>query len=645
MSRRTSSSQRSVFPVLDDGLIGILHTHDADDGLDDALARHDPAELHIGSFLGNFTARRIRIVGIGLMMVFGVLVARVGMWQIVDGESYRLIADRNRTRTKVIIPDRGVLFDRNGQLLAWNTPNFRAIAVWEDFSDDTLLRAKQCAEIAILLGVAPEDCDKRYRMANGQATFVLADDIPYAAAMAYLAEHGNDARITVELASERSYITHAIPTLSHVLGFTGAITPDEYEVVKTEGYRRFDTMGKIGLEAQYESVLRGTPGVDVVEVDSQGRPLRTLEKTDAINGTNITLSLDAGFTAAIEQILSEHLQNADIKRAAVVVTNPQNGEVLALVSYPSYDANLFSHGISQDAYRALVDDDNAPLFPRATQGEYPSGSTIKPVYAAAALMEGIITPQTSFLSTGGVWAGNRFFPDWRKAGHGPTNVYHAIADSVNTFFYVIGGGTGDFQGLGRDRLQEYANRFGFGFPSGIDLPNEADGFFPTETWKQEVKGERWYIGDTYNVAIGQGDFLATPIQINRSTATFANGGMLISPHLVKDFDSEMTRIVPKDIATVIRDAMRETVRSGSATIMRDLAEPVAGKTGTAQWATGKAEHTWFTGFGPFDNPQIAVTVLVEQGGNAYFTTPIAKDIFAWWFANRFTQEIDPHSGT
>lgn len=635
--RKRPRHDRSVFMLTDDDSVGLLSTQESDDRFDDALASRAPAELATGSYVGNFTTRRRNIVGIALLIgAFGLLTLRVGDWQIVHGEMYRTIADHNRTRTKVVVPDRGVIFDRNGQMLAWNTPNFHAVASWTDIPKDQMLRAQWFGDIGTTLHVSADDFEARYQAAEPDTTFVLADDVPYDNAVAYLAEYEDDARLSVELASERSYITHAIPTLSHVLGFTGSIAEDEYASVKAQGYRRFDRIGKLGLEEEYESMLRGSPGVETIEVDAQGNALRTLEKTDAINGTNITLSIDAGFTAAIEGILAHHLENAEVKRAAVVVTDPRNGEVLALVSYPSYDANLFSRGITQTEYTALLNDPNAPLFPRATQGEYPSGSTIKPVYAAAALMEGIITPSTTFLSTGGVWAGNRFFPDWRKTGHGDTNVYHAIADSVNTFFYIIGGGTGDFEGLGRDRLQTYTNLFGFGAPSGIDIPNEADGFFPTEEWKREVKGEPWYIGDTYNIAIGQGDFLATPVQINRSTATLANGGIMMTPHILKDAPSHATRIVPEDIADVIRDAMRETILHGSAPIMQDLAQPVAGKTGTAQWATGKAEHTWFTGFGPFNDPQIAVTVIVEQGGNAYFTTPVAKDIFAWWFANRYT---------
>ncbi len=632
---RKPSHNPRVFALLDDDTIGHLSDSDADATFDDSLSGRSTAELALGTYVGNFAAKRVRRIGIAVLLcTFGVFLFRIGSWQVVHGEEYRAIADNNRTRTKTVLPNRGVMTDRNGVVLAWNTPAFHLVANRADIPENPDARRERFTQIAAELDVSADDFEEKYLEANGDQTVLLSDAVPYTAGLKFLSRPNMFIGMTVELASTRTYLTDAIPTLSHVLGFTGTIDTETYDAMKSLGYRRFDSIGKQGLEETHEKELRGTPGVEVTEVNAQGQTIRTLEKTDAIDGENLTLSIDARLTAAIEYILEKHLAAAPVKRAAVVVSNPKNGEVLSLVSYPAFDANLFARGITQEEYSALRDDPNAPLFPRATQGEYPSGSTIKPVYAAAALMEHVITPATSFLSTGGLWLGTRFFPDWRKGGHGVTNVYHAIADSVNTFFYTIGGGTDAFQGLGLERLMQYAALFGFGSPTGIDLANEADGFLPTKAWKESVKGEPWYIGDTYNVSIGQGDFLATPLQINRSTATFANGGTLMTPHLLKDAEPVGVKIVPDDVDTVIRDAMRQTVVNGSATSMQDLPEAVAGKTGTAQWATGRAEHTWFTGFGPFDDPTIAVTVIVEEGGNGYYSTPIAKDIFAWYFGNR-----------
>lgn len=636
---RKKTHDKRIFSLLDDDAIGILSYSDDDATFDDSLSGRSTSNLPAGTFIGNFAARRIKRFGIALLCAtFGAFLFRIGIWQIGHGEEYRQIADNNRTRIHTILPNRGVMMDRNGLLLAWNTPAFHLIANRGDLPEELTQRTERFIAVAQTLSVSPDTFEERYQKAKADQTVLLSDAVPYNAALAFLSHSSDYPGMSVELASTRTYNTNEIPTLSHILGFTAPINDDEYIKVKKLGYRRFDSIGKQGLESSHESELRGIPGIEITEVNAQGNAIRTLQKTDALHGADITLSLDAGFTAAIENILNIRLANAEIKRAAVVVTNPINGEVLSLLSYPSYDANLFARGITQSEYTTLLNDPNAPLFPRATQGEYPSGSTIKPVYAAAALMEKIITPSTSFLSTGGIWLGGRLFPDWRHAGHGQTNVYHAIADSVNTFFYTIGGGTPEFEGLGLERLMQYAILFGFGSKTGIDLPNEADGFLPSKIWKESTKGEPWYLGDTYNISIGQGDFLVTPLQMNRSTAAFANGGTLMTPHLTKDAVPEGVKIIPDDVDVVIKNAMRQTVTNGSSMSMNDLALPVAGKTGTAQWATGKDEHTWFTGFGPFEDPTLAVTVIVEQGGGNYYATPIARDIFEWYFANRQPKE-------
>lgn len=636
MNRARTPHDHRVFPIIDDVHIGAISRGEDDPTFDDSLSGRASSDLSAGSYIGNISTKRAKRFGIGLLaLVFGILLLRIGNWQIVHGADFRSVADNNRIRTHIVLPNRGVITDRNGVLLAWNEPQFHLVAVRALLPTNSDERAARFSAIADILHIPVDSFETRYQESlSTDHTILLFDDVPYDDAVRYLSQHGSTTDILVELAARRAYVTNDIPTLSHVLGYTGTIHADEYDALRADGYRRFDTIGTQGIEKQYESLLRGTPGIERTEVDAQGHDLRRLEKSDAVEGTNLQLSLDARLTAAVEYIVEDHLQNAEVKRAAVVVSSPSTGEILSLVSYPSYDANMFTGGISHTDYRALMDDPNAPLFPRATQGEYPSGSTIKPMYSAAALMEGIITPTTTFYSTGGIWLGARLFPDWRSAGHGPTNVTHAIADSVNTFFYIIGGGNEAFQGLGLERLMQYAGMFGFGAKSGIDLPAEGSGFLPSKAWKEATKGEPWYVGDTYNVSIGQGDFLVTPVQMNRATAVFANGGNLVTPHLVKDAPVESTKIVPDDVLAVVRDGMRKTITYGSATILQSLPVTSAGKTGTAQWATGRAPHTWFTGFAPYENPEIVVTVIVEEGANSYFTTPIARDIFEWYFVNQ-----------
>lgn len=635
-------SRPRIFPLLDDESIGVLE-HARHDGIfDDVVAGHVPSHLTSGSFLGNLMKKRARTLSVGLLtLVFGLFLARIGSWQILHGEEYRHLADNNRTRTKVLLPDRGVITDRHGVLLAWNEPRFHLLVIQGLISKNPEERAARFQKVAAALAVPDTDFERRYQDAlPTDQTILLADNVSYDAALQFLLQTNVFSEFTVELAAKRAYATNTLPTLSHVLGYMGSVNAEEYDKLRLFGYRRFDSIGVQGIEQYYEQELRGTPGVERTEVDAKGRDLRRLEKTDVIDGKDIVLTIDGALTAAVEHIVADHLQDAQVQRAAVVVSRPQTGEILSLVSYPAYDANVFVDGISQENYAALIHDADAPLFPRATQGEYPSGSTIKPMYAAAALMEHIITPSTTFLSTGGIWLGNRLFPDWRKNGHGFTNVTHAIADSVNTFFYIIGGGDGNTQGLGLERLMQYAGLFGFGAKTGIDIPTEADGFLPSKAWKEATKGEPWYVGDTYNVSIGQGDFLVTPLQMNRATSVFANGGYLVTPHLRQAQTTESKKILPDDVLSVVRDGMHQTITYGSATLLQSLPVSSAGKTGTAQWAIGRAPHTWFTGFAPFENPEICVTVLVEEGATSYFATPIAYDVFAWYFANS-PQEILP----
>lgn len=343
--------------------------------------------------------------------------------------------------------------------------------------------------------------------------------------------------------------------------------------------------------------------------------------------------------------MASYISKAGLKRGAAVVLDPRNGEVISLVSLPTFDNNLFARGITLDEYKALADSPDQPLFSRAVSGEYPSGSTIKPIVAAAALQEKIITEFTSFLSTGGLRVGQWSFPDWKAGGHGQTNVKKAIAESVNTFFYYIGGGYDTFVGLGVDKMVSYFRKFLLGDQLGIDLPNEAKGFVPTKEWKEATKKEKWYVGDTYHIAIGQGDLIVTPLQVAAYTMAFANGGTIYQPHLVKELtrpDGTVVKTIEsKTLAShlidpanieIVREGMRQTVTSGSARSMNALPVAVAGKTGTAQWSSKKNPHAWFTGFAPYNNPEMVITVLVEEGkeGSA-IASPIAREFLAWYF--------------
>ncbi len=617
-----------------DNLESINRQND-DDFFEEALSETTGSALQSNrSFVGSVIPKRRFYIG--MMVVIGVLfvfTAKTSALQIVQGEEYRAQAEDNRIRQRVLPAQRGIIYDRNGIILAQNDPLFQITSSKAELPSDELALDLVFTKLSEITGVSKEEIVAPYNESKSrQEELLIVEDLDYNTAMLFAGSQSDFPGMHLEVGSRRTYITDAIPSLSHVLGYTGVISPEEYEEVNEDGYRRFDQIGKQGIEDQYEVFLRGSFGEETLEVDALGRTKRIVSKRDPVDGENLHLSIDADFQSYIEEVVTARLEGTAAEKASVVAMDPRNGEILALVSWPAYDSNAFTRGIDAESYNELLIDENRPLFPRAHAGEFPAGSTIKPVYAAAALVEGIITPSTSFISSGGLNVGIWFFPDWRAGGHGITNVYHAIADSVNTFFYTIGGGYQEFTGLGVATLMDYAALYGFGTESGIDIPGEVDGFLPSKEWKLETIGEQWYIGDTYNTSIGQGYFLATPLQIARATAVFANGGNLVTPKLNTTKETESLNIVDPETTQVIKDAMRQTVTNGSAKSLLSVSVPVSGKTGTAQWSNEKSPHSWFTGFAPYDEPEIVITVLVEEGSDASLAIPISREALNWWFS-------------
>lgn len=578
------------------------------------------------------------IVCIGLSLLLG----RAIQLQIVEGDLYAAKAESNRVRSMTLVPPRGIVFDRFGNVLIQNVPAFVASMTYADLSKDVDLRELHIARAADLAGVARTDIDMVMKDARKDPyeSFVIKKGLSYEAAMRFAIEEPTLPGFYLTISTVREYERTA-PSLSHTLGYTGNISEDEYADRKADGYRPVDEIGKNGIERSAESFLRGTPGMLRVEVDARGDERSVSGKTEPIAGENLTLTIDLPLQTFIEQRVQAVLEKLNLTRASVVAIDPRNGAIRALVSIPSYDSNAFAGGIDSELYQSLLEDENHPLFARAIAGEFPPGSTFKPFVAYGALAEGIVTPSTSFISSGGIRIGEWFFPDWKAGGHGVTDVRTALAWSVNTYFYVVGGGFDQVTGLGVERITDNARLFGFGEKTGVDLPGEADGFLPSKEWKQEVKNERWYIGDTYHLAIGQGDMLTTPLQLAVANATIANGGTRFTPHLIEKMGYEIVAQKPVDVSLntdsvqVVREGMRQAVMFGSARFLSYLALPVAGKTGTAQASGDVPTHAWFEGFGPYTDPTLSIVILIENGGEgSSVAVPIAKDIFEWWFANR-----------
>lgn len=632
---RKKSNENNLFTLQQTDDFELLEDEQGDAFFEEAFSdKSHSAQQQLKAFVGSvISGQRFRVSAICIGLVFLLFAGKASALQIVNGEEYRQQAENNRTRFHTLPAQRGIIYDRNGVVIAENEPAFHIVTSRGQLPSDPDEQWMRINEIAEFFHRDVNEIHPLIEEADTATEQILIlENVEYMDAMRFAAFEQDFPEFQLEVGSRRSYITDEVPSLSHILGYTGIVNEKEFEDKRDEGYRRFDHIGKQGIESEYETLLRGSFGEETIEVDALGRTERIVSKRDPEDGENLYLTIDVELQKHVEEVLAARMEGTEANRASVIVMDPKTGEVLSLVSWPAFDANLFTEGIDQETYTQLTTDENLPLFPRATAGEFPSGSTIKPVFAAAALNEGIITPTTSFLSVGGLSIGPWFFPDWRAGGHGVTNVYHAIADSVNTFFYIIGGGYDSFEGLGIEGLMDYAAQFGFGRPTGIDLPTEASGFLPNQEWKYMTKGEVWYIGDTYHAAIGQGDFLATPLQIAQSTAIFANDGTLVTPHLNMNLPVESSEIMSTEISEIIQDAMRQTVTAGSARSMQSVPVAVAGKTGTAQWASNLPNHSWFTGFAPYEDPEIVITVLVEEGADASLAIPVAREVLTWWFS-------------
>ncbi len=565
--------------------------------------------------------------------------------QLRQADLYRSLAEANRLRRTHLLPRRGIIRDRQGVIIADNISRFQVTLLPRDVPIEAERREGVLSRASRLLGLPLADV-AQLASVTGTArdeTVLIAEQLTYPEAMAFAVAQPDLAGFALEVGSRRRYpASSQLQSLSHVLGYVGKLSPSEYAERRLRGYRRTDEIGKTGLERSYEPILRGTLGERVTEVDARGRIRALVGDRPPVDGRDVTLSLDIALQGEMERALRDNLAVAKVTRGAAIALDPRDGSILAAVSWPSYDNNVFSGTVSSTVYQALVNNPDQPLFSRLWSGTYPSGSTAKIVISVIALAEKIITPATTIFSSGGIRVGPWFFPDWKPGGHGSVNVRGAIAWSVNTFYYTIGGGYESFVGLGVDALTKGMRQFGLGSATGIDVPGESDGFVPSREWKERTKGERWFVGDTYNLSIGQGDLLVTPTQVAAYTAAIASGGLSVQPHFVEAIEDSVassslrlqvvgTRVAEEELVSVVRQGMRECVQYGSCRSLSDLPFMAAGKTGTAQ-ASGEKLHAWFTSFAPYEAPEVVVTVLLEEGGEgSSFAAPVAKRVLAaWW---------------
>ncbi len=622
---------------------------------------------------------RLNLIKIAAVVAFVILLARLWQLQIIGGERYRVLADRNRLRLVQVDAPRGVIYDRWGRILARNIPSYEAVIVPADLPEDEAKRREVLAHLSRLLyptvgkapgHLRPADVDPdlltrvREGMKNPYQPIVVGKRLSEDVAFLIRQEHLSLSGVHVRVKALRQY--ESGPLFSHVVGYVGNIPAEKSEEYEAKGYDPArDKVGLMGIEYTFEPYLRGQKGRKLIEVDVAGREIRTIGREyPPVPGNSLYLTLDMDLQAAVEEALREGIEKAHSDSGVAIVMDPRNGQILAMVSLPSYDNNLFAEGISAEEYRRLQEDPRRPLVNHAISGQYPPGSTFKIVPAVAALEEGVISSRTTVKCDGVLWVPNKYFPDdpskaqpfycWihkLHKGHGLLNVVEALVHSCDIFFYVVAGGYGDFQGLGLERLTHYARLFGLGEKTGIDLPGESPGLVPSARWKRLNYAENWVTGDTYNLAIGQGFLLVTPLQILNATAVIANGGTLYRPQLVykivnsegevvKSFHPEVIRRIPisDETLALVRRGLRDAVTRGTATRTNWPDIAVAGKTGTAEFpgprdAKGNLPtHAWFTAFAPYDDPKIALVVFIEGGGEgSVAAVPVAAKIIRYYF--------------
>ncbi len=630
-----------------------------------------------------------RLMRIGIAILFAFLVLQLARIQIAEGGYYHDAANRNRYRMVQTDALRGIIYDRNGKLLVHNLFSFRVSIVPADLPTDQEERI--FAELSKLLDVPIDtvventhpDVVGRLPLALERivtpptrkpglselvekasrdpfAPTLIKANVSRQVAFYIIERHLDFPGVQVDTEPVRDYPYGSL--LAHLLGYTGLIPWENADEYKNQGYSPTDRVGLTGLEYTYESDLRGAKGRRHIEVDVAGREIVNLGEEAPIPGHNLVLTLDVELQQTVEKILAKTLRTARAKQGVAIVLDPRNGNLLAMVSSPSYDDNLFATGISVDDFTALAQDPLHPLMNQAITGQYPPGSTFKLIPASAALQERVVDTKTRLSTPGIIWVPNKFFEDrpdlaqpfydWYKPGFGSLNIYGGIAESSDVFFYKIAGGEApDYNtGLGEERLAGYARMFGLGQLTGIDLPGEAKGLVPDPTWKRNTFGDTWTLGDTYNMGIGQGYVLATPLQVADFTAIVANDGTLYKPQLlraiydvngslVRSIDPQVIRRVavdPQYLATV-REGMRLAVTSGTSTNANLADVTVGAKTGTAEYYGPKVNghlptHAWFTAFAPYENPQVVVTVFVYGGGEgSAVAAPAVADILRAYF--------------
>ena len=572
-----------------------------------------------------------------IIVAFSLIFSRLWYLQILNGEYFKGLSENNRIRIQEIAAPRGTLFDRNGVPLVDSFPSFDVSLYRQDVPDMEALIPR----LSRLLSLDPQKLRARLEGARGiplHQPLKIKTDIPRKVLAAVETRRLDLPGVVVDVVIRRNYPHKNLA--AHLIGYLGEISQQELEMEEFVNHKLGYLVGKYGVEQKFEFELMGENGGRQIEVNAMGQKIRVLGQVEPNPGNNVVLTLDLEIQKAAEEAMAG-------KRGAVVVMNPQNGDILAMVSKPDFDPNLFARGISPENWKSIVDNPAHPLQNRATQGQYPPGSIFKILVAMAGLEEKMITPETLFQCSGVYPFGNREYQCWKKEGHGQVNLRRAIVESCDVYFYQLG------IRLGVNRIAKYASAAGLGSPTGFPLGREKPGLVPTSAWKMKRFGVPWQGGENLSIAIGQGYYLATPLQIACTLSALFNGGKYYQPRIaqairapqgevLREYPPLVRRTIPISPETIefVREALWGVVHSPGGTGGRARVEGfnVAGKTGTSQIVQrkeGKPEptslemqdHAWFACFAPAFNPEIVVAVLVEHGGGGgAAAAPVAKQV-------------------
>ena len=561
------------------------------------------------------------------VLVIAVLIGRAAYLQIYQGEYYAGLADGNRIRIVPSMAPRGTFYDRNGELLVTNRPGFSVslLPLTAPISDDVIDR------LSDLLKVPTDEIKTKIAGHSGFNPIRIKTDVTPDIVSIIEEQKSQYPGVVIEVTPIRDYILKQEG--AHTFGYVSEINDTELEKMKDEGYKSGDIIGKFGIEKIYDKELRGENGGQQVEVDVSGKPVQILGRKEPVPGDDLELTIDIKLQQAAEKAVDEQLTQIGAHAAAAVVMNPQTGEILAMVSRPAFDPNLFAHGISSKDWNQLNNNPYHPMDNKTITGEYPPGSTFKIVTGTAALTEGVVTPDEQIFDSGHHWIIPKGNADGEALGW--LNFRSALAHSDNVYFYEMG------NRLGIDRLEKYARMFGLGAKTGIDLPYEASGLVANRRYKEKNFDDgEWYLSETFDAAIGQGFNLVTPLQAAMVMGEIAADGKRYKPHVVnriiapdgsvvKDFQPELLSQldVPEEDIKLVQDGLHDVTKYGTAaSSFRGFTVDIAGKTGTAENSQGR-DHGWFVAYGPFDNPNVVVAVIVENGGyGSQSAVPIGRKI-------------------